>query len=336
MKLIRIVFVVIMWLLLTLPVEASPKVIFYNSVSMDKIPGEYSISPLLEIDMKIENLIKENAYSERAIYELTQKLKGQEASLKKFKDELNSKLQLIESNSVVMQVFYATGDSEKYIDRKSFQLDQIEQDIVALQQDIDKEMELISSNKDEISSLFLEREKFFNLNIPILNEEDISAIVKELEGTTKVVFASSNLLWPLKEYGLEWISAYFGIRDIHPITKEKNVMHHGIDIAIPIYRWPGSDFYNGAPVFILAASDGVAYKYESSGAYGNYVVIVNDKHTTLYAHVHEFLIKNGQAVRAGEPIAVVGSTGMSTNPHLHFEVWINGEPVDPLQYLKGG
>lgn len=111
-------------------------------------------------------------------------------------------------------------------------------------------------------------------------------------------------------------------------------MHHGLDIAIPFYRWPGTKEFNGAPVYVLAATNGVAYSYESSGGYGNYVVIVNDQFTTRYAHTHENLVENGEVVSAGQPIAIVGSTGVSTGPHLHFEVWVNGVAVDPLKYLK--
>ena len=70
------------------------------------------------------------------------------------------------------------------------------------------------------------------------------------------------------------------------------------------------------------------------GGYGNAVIIEHGNGiSTLYAHASQVYVSEGQAVQKGQPVATVGSTGFSTGPHLHFEVRVSGEPVDPAQYL---
>jgi murein DD-endopeptidase MepM/ murein hydrolase activator NlpD len=111
----------------------------------------------------------------------------------------------------------------------------------------------------------------------------------------------------------------FGNR-VHPISGTSR-MHAGVDI----------DCANGAP--ISAAGDGVVVEAGSRGGYGNAVVIDHgDGLATLYAHQSQIAASPGQQVSTGEVIGYVGSTGYSTGPHLHWEVWVNGSPTDPLGY----
>lgn len=100
-------------------------------------------------------------------------------------------------------------------------------------------------------------------------------------------------------------------------------MHTGIDIGAPM----------GAPIY--APTDGVVYSAGyNSGGYGNLTVIEHGGGlSTVYAHQSSILVSAGQAVARGQVIGYVGSTGHSTGPHLHFEVRINGSPVDPMGYL---
>ena len=68
--------------------------------------------------------------------------------------------------------------------------------------------------------------------------------------------------------------------------------------------------------------------------YGRVIIVDHgDGYATLYAHAHQILVNEGQAVERGQPIAIVGSTGSSTGPHLHFEVQKNGEAQNPMEYL---
>ena len=114
------------------------------------------------------------------------------------------------------------------------------------------------------------------------------------------------------------ISSGFGMRR-HPILGY-NKMHKGVDFAAP----------TGTPIY--AAGDGVVEYVGRRGAYGNYVRIRhNSKLKTAYAHMSKYRkgLRKGQAVKQGEVIAYVGSTGRSTGPHLHYEVLLNGTQVNP-------
>lgn len=105
--------------------------------------------------------------------------------------------------------------------------------------------------------------------------------------------------------------------------------HTGIDLADPL----------GTPVF--AAADGVALQAgpmtDQSGdlvGYGNYVILQHaDGLRTLYAHLMTWTVKPGEAVKRGQLVGLVGSTGNSTGPHTHFEVRVDNTPVDPMQFL---
>ncbi|MDW8030037.1 MAG: peptidoglycan DD-metalloendopeptidase family protein [Armatimonadota bacterium] len=109
----------------------------------------------------------------------------------------------------------------------------------------------------------------------------------------------------------------FGYR-VHPIFRRVK-FHYGIDISAP----------SGTP--IRAAADGVVVFSGWRRAYGNTVIIDHgDGLATLYAHCSRLLVNEGEVVKQGQVIALVGSTGLSTGPHLHFEVRRYGEPINPL------
>lgn len=118
------------------------------------------------------------------------------------------------------------------------------------------------------------------------------------------------------------ITSYYGSR-VHPVTGKLRT-HAGIDYGAPY----GSNI-------VAAAAGTVLVSGYNSGGYGNYVIINHGGGiTTLYAHASSLLVSAGQSVSQGQVIAKVGSTGMSTGPHLHFEVHVNGAHTDPLGYLN--
>lgn len=134
-------------------------------------------------------------------------------------------------------------------------------------------------------------------------------------------FVGGEYMWPVP--GHTNISSGHGMRK-HPVYKV-NKHHTGIDIPAP----KGTN--------IVAANRGEIILMTRSGGYGNYVVIDHGGgQATLYAHLSGFAkVKVGQQVRAGDVIGYIGSTGVSTGNHLHFEIRKNGTDVDPVPLLTG-
>jgi murein DD-endopeptidase MepM/ murein hydrolase activator NlpD len=119
----------------------------------------------------------------------------------------------------------------------------------------------------------------------------------------------------------QWNASTYGWR-VDPFTGER-AMHEGVDIVAPI----GTK--------IRAAAAGVVVSTERHPQYGNLVEIDHGKDlTTRYAHSSRILVKVGQLVKRGQPVAEVGTTGRSTGPHLHFEVRIRGLAQNPDRFLR--
>jgi len=141
---------------------------------------------------------------------------------------------------------------------------------------------------------------------------------KERDAEKKKIIASQKgkFAWPLPEKFR--ISSNFG-DGIHPISGKKK-LHTGTDIAAP----------KGTKV--MAAGNGEVIVAKYYGGYGNTVIIDHNGKWTLYAHMSKISVKEGQLVKTGQKLGEVGSTGSSTGNHLHYEVRINSEAVNPLKY----
>jgi murein DD-endopeptidase MepM/ murein hydrolase activator NlpD len=147
---------------------------------------------------------------------------------------------------------------------------------------------------------------------------DISQTLAQLRCTLSPIRTTIAPMPPLEAGRL---TSSFGVRT-HPITKEADSFHTGVDIAAP----------QGTPIH--AAFFGVVETVGESEYYGNYVLIKHsDVLYSFYGHCAEVLAQEGMVVRAGECVALVGSTGLSTGPHLHFEIRLNGVRCDPAALL---
>ncbi len=145
--------------------------------------------------------------------------------------------------------------------------------------------------------------------------------VVKLAQNKEKLFAAIPAIQPISNKQLIALASGFGPR-FHPIYKVKK-SHMGIDFAAEI----------GTPVYATADGKVVTVSVKFSG-YGKMVEIDHGfGYRTRYAHMHGFNVKVGQQVKRGDLIGYVGNTGLSTAPHLHYEVIINGKHVDPVHYF---
>jgi murein DD-endopeptidase MepM/ murein hydrolase activator NlpD len=155
----------------------------------------------------------------------------------------------------------------------------------------------------------------------------LAAAVEPLQELRTILDSQNTLLteipsiWPIKG-GIGHISTFFG-QNIHPFTGQYYI-HKGIDL---------STYRQGDP--IVATADGQVVTVDSEqGGFGNYIII-RHKHGfyTRYAHLLSFRVTTGQRVQQGEVIGYIGNTGLSTGPHLHYEVHIGSDVVDPFKFI---
>lgn len=178
-------------------------------------------------------------------------------------------------------------------------LNQVESQRLTVAQDV-YETEMVSRELElELESLIREEQA---LNRPKFSAARISS--------------SGSYIWPVRGY----ITSPFGYR-MHPI-RGRYIFHSGIDIATSY----------GTPIH--AAASGIVIMSGWYGGYGNAVIIDHGGgYSTLYGHCSALFVSKGQRVAQGSSIASVGSTGMSTGPHVHFEVRYNGSPIEPRSKL---
>ena len=152
-------------------------------------------------------------------------------------------------------------------------------------------------------------------------QKEICEILLQTKGNRQYVKNVFGINW------LPYVTSYYGYR-VHPISGEKNY-HTGVDIGVA----QGTE--------ILAGHDGTVTLAGNAGGYGLCVAIEGEAYeghtlTTKYGHCSQLLVSVGQEVKAGDVIAKVGSTGNSTGPHLHLEVLVDGQYLNPLYFADTG
>jgi murein DD-endopeptidase MepM/ murein hydrolase activator NlpD len=145
--------------------------------------------------------------------------------------------------------------------------------------------------------------------------------VVQLAENKEKLFAAIPAIQPIANKQLIALASGFGLR-IHPVYKVKK-MHNGIDFAAEI----------GTPIYATADGKVAVVDVKFSG-YGKMVEIDHGfGYRSRYAHMHDFAVRTGQNIKRGDLVGYVGNTGLSTAPHLHYEVHINGVQVDPVHYF---
>lgn len=150
-------------------------------------------------------------------------------------------------------------------------------------------------------------------------ERDVRNFAEDLKTECSVSTGQGMFLWPCPSS--KSITSYFGNR-VAP-KAGASTDHKGIDIGASMGE------------SVIAAAAGKVTTVAYSGARGYYIVVDHgNSYATLYQHLSRQDVRTGDMVKAGQQIGAVGETGISTAPHLHFEVHVNGTPVDPLQFFE--
>lgn len=218
--------------------------------------------------------------------------------LQRVYDEIDKKKQEIETAKTELTESKALAEEEKT---------SLEADKAA----IDKKKAAVAADVDETERMLDELER----EADRLNNE----IKHEGSSSSNSSYTGGVMAWPAPSYTR--VSSKFGWRT-HPVTGRRK-FHSGVDLAAP---------YGTA---VVAANPGKVIKAGYSGGYGNRIVVDHGGGiTTTYAHNSKLLVGVGTHVSRGQRIANIGSTGLSTGNHLHFEVRLNGNPVNPMNYIR--
>lgn len=182
-----------------------------------------------------------------------------------------------------------------------------------------KELDKISVMNDNLLSQDIAK-TLNNLSARVSFQEDSYKEIEKLINNQENKLASIPAIQPLSNKDLTRIASGYGFR-IHPIYGIPK-MHNGLDFTAS----------QGTPVY--ATGDGTVKVSEFGSGFGNNIVINHGYgYETLYGHLLRMKVRQGQRVKRGEIIGWVGSTGASTGPHCHYEVHINGRPVDPVYFF---
>jgi hypothetical protein len=143
----------------------------------------------------------------------------------------------------------------------------------------------------------------------------LTELVSFFEAQEKIL-AHTPSLWPIRG----WMTSRYGVRS-DPYTGEKS-MHNGVDLAA------------AAGTKVLAPAEGTVIYAGDRGAYGKMIAVEHGMGmVTHYGHLSKIFVRVGDALERGQHIGAVGNTGRSTGPHLHYEVRVDGVPVNPEQYV---
>jgi len=245
---------------------------------------------------------------ERKVAEQTQKIYQQQKQIEKFANEINtlkSKVVKIDKFQKKMRIIANLDHSD-------------EQDgLFGVGGPLPEDLDPMLSFKEHSSTLVREMyDQVDQLIAAAEHQEKTFEFLLEQMQEQRNLLACTPAIRPAKG----WTSSKFGYRT-SPFTNRKE-FHKGMDIAAP----------KGTPV--TATADGIVTYAGKKGLLGNLVVINHGYgFVTRYGHNSKILIKRGDRVKRGDIVAEVGNTGRSTGPHVHYEVRLNGVPVNPSNYI---
>ncbi len=320
-----------------------------------------NMQDLQELDEKIASSEQELNNINIQVEDLNKEIDEKETRLQEIEKEYNDRQDLLDARllqmyktpklefldsifraksvSEVLTTYYTARRMSRYdkelLDKMDSQLNEIEttkkilvekkRQAVEDKQDQQKKAQVLTNTKT-MRKYYLSKLSEQELELQIQIDEyniQVSAIENEIKmlalNSISADYIGGTVVWPVPGYTT--LTSSYGMR-VHPITGAYK-LHTGIDIGAPL----NTNF--------VAAANGIVTKATLNAAYGNMVIIDHGGGVqTLYAHGNEILVQVGQTVSAGDAVLKVGSTGYSTGPHAHFEIRINGQTVNPLEYLS--
>jgi len=187
----------------------------------------------------------------------------------------------------------------------------------SIPEDLDARLPLMEKHNSLMRDM---HEQIDELNRASIHQKgEFESLLKSLEDQQNLL-ASTPAIRPISRGEKSWVTSSFGFRR-SPFTGQRE-FHQGFDISTR----------KGTPILVTA--EGVVTFAGKKGLLGN-TIIIDHGHgmVTRYGHCSKFLKKRGEKVKRWEPIALVGNTGRSTGPHVHYEVRLNGIPVNPYKYI---
>jgi len=176
--------------------------------------------------------------------------------------------------------------------------------------------EKLKSERDEKGLVQQMRTDVERLQSEAISREESLSELEKLLHTKKEMLTHTPSIWP----AMGWVTSGFGFRT-NPFTGLTQ-MHEGLDISNRM----------GTPV--VATAEGIISDTGNDLVHGKLLVISHGfGMTTRYSHLSKVVVRVGQKVKRGDKVAEVGMTGRTTGPHLHYEVKLNGIPVNPMRYV---
>nr|NJM04001.1 peptidoglycan DD-metalloendopeptidase family protein [Desulfobacula sp.] len=258
--------------------------------------------------IQLKRLLMNNGDSNHTVHALNGEITTQRKQIQHFAEEIEGLKQQVDNLSKfedkvrLIADIKQTSDSSGLIGIGSIPTDALDPDIPLAQ----KHSTLIREMHQQVAQTKVAAQT---------HTLDFEQLIKQLEQKRNLLAATPSI-----RPANGWVTSGFGTR-VSPFTGQKE-FHSGLDIS----NAPGTK--------IIAPANGRISIAAEKLYIGNLLVIDHDHgRVTKYGHLKEILVNPGQEVKRGDVIGLIGNTGRSTGPHLHYEVLINGIPVDPLKFI---
>lgn len=220
-------------------------------------------------------------------------------------------------------------EKQESLEKEQSELENDKKSVISLKSEADEKYKTLKSKSTEKKQLVekLDKDKKYYENMIAQEQSESQELTKTIQQMKKSSSSSSSSSTQINSNGKLFcvtgkpyaITSSFGMR-FHPVLGYSR-LHAGIDIGVPI----------GTPVYAL--KDGVVIAAQSMSGYGNVVMINHGDITSVYGHNSSLAVSPGQVVKGGQLISYSGNTGVSSGPHLHFEIRnSSGQPIEPSGY----